>query len=757
MKNWKYLLFGLAFLLLAFFVISETEPSPPLLSITQTSGGNHTFLYEGIVKGVLAVQEIHTEKEYINGLSIRFATMGRVNTNTNTILVIDSNYNLLYQEKFSSSDVEDTKYHSFQFGESRKTGRGNKLYICLFSIDGDSANCLHVIFNPGTKKGRLYASLIRNDDVIRSIANRARLYPGAMMLRTYESGFSITSMIRISLYIIALLIAALIIFFKSFQNFLLRITIRPEILYVIIALIFGSLFVFTNPPFQAPDEGAHLTRSYELSKFEFSGKGKTIPQSVIELDSSFTHLHFNPDEKTSRKEIMDLLDDKLNPGIRAESDGPHYTVPFLPQLIGLFVGKVFNPSPLAAMYFGRIFNLIVCIIFIFLAIRITPFAKWLFFMLALMPKTLYLMSSLSYDAFLICDSFLLIALLMHDAFKAEKLGWRDLGLLFFLSVLLAMCKPPYFFIGFLFLIIPVRKIGTIKKYAAIFAILVVSMFWAQGAFSLVREMTGSAGSSKTEKVDEQEQKTKNTEKEPSKNSSDPGAGSMRNEVPRQQETKEVERSNEPKPEASQQTKTNQVISPPEQINFIRSNPLLFLKLLFLTNVDYMRANILNNFVGVMGWLDAFLPDIFINIYLFMLLAGSLLISDPLFSIDWKRKSLFFIIFLSGVLLIEVAMYIFVTYVGIDRLYGVQGRYLIPFAPLFFLVFYNNFLSEKLNFLLSPRRQSFKKAKPGQKTKIMAEIKEEQMFTRYMKVMITLVVVVTLARSVATILLRYYQW
>jgi len=760
MKNWRYLLFGLAFILLAFLVIRETEPSPPLLSITQTTGGNQPFLCEGIVKGIMIVQEIHTESDYINGLSIRFATMAKVNTNTNTILVLDSNYNVLHQDKFSSKDVEDTKYHSFQFRASRKTGPGNKLYICLFSNDGDSANCLHVLFNPGSRKGSLYASIVRNDDFIRSIRNRVRLYHGDMMLRTYESGISITSLITGSLYVLAILIALLIIFFKPFQVLLTRVSIRPEILYLIIALIFGFLFVFLNPPFQAPDEGAHLTRMYELSEFQFSRDGKTVPESVVKLDSIFTRLHFNPDAKTGKKEILGMSGVELNPAARRKSGGPDYTVPFLPQLMGLAIGKIFNPAPLIGLYFGRAFNLLLCIIITFLAIRIIPFSKWLFFMLALMPKTLYMMSSLSYDAFLICDSFLLIALLLYYAFKAERLGWRDIAILFVLSVLLAMCKPPYFLIGFLFLIIPVRKIGSIKKYVVIYTVIILSMFLAAGPWSRAGELIKWGNEAKTGTHAEKGQKTKRIRTGRSRNPLVAEAEkSVKTENPRPQGNKGFDWVKESKTEARPSSNQQQrpAINPAKQVSYLKTHPVTFLKLLLVTNFDHMRANMLNNFVDSMGWLDTFLPDIFINIYLVMLMIAALCVSDPMFTIDWKRKLYFFIVFIAGVVMIELAMYIYSSLVGQDRLYGIQGRYFIPIAPLFLLLFYNTYIAGKLNFILSPRRQSYNKAKPGQKAKILAEINTEQIFTKYMQLLIAVVVIVTLARSIGAILFRYYQW
>jgi hypothetical protein len=103
------------------------------------------------------------------------------------------------------------------------------------------------------------------------------------------------------------------------------------------------------------------------------------------------------------------------------------------------------------------------------------------------------------------------------------------------------------------------------------------------------------------------------------------------------------------------------------------------------------------------------------------------------------------------------MYIFSSFVASERLFGIQGRYFIPLATLFLLIFYNNSISEKLNYIFSPRRQSYVKAKPNLKSKILLEIKSEQMFTKYLQVFIVGFTVVILIRGIASILLRYYQW
>jgi len=536
-----------------------------------------------------------------------------------------------------------------------------------------------------------------------------------------------------------------------------KVKMNPEYIFPAVALIFGFLYVFLNPPFQVPDEGSHYCRSYELTDFQISNKGKTIPSSIGKLDSTLTRLHFNPEEKTSKKEILELAQVRLEPEKRRPSSGPDYIVPYIPQVLGFAVGRIFRANPLYLLYIGRIFNLLFSIVVIFYAIKIIPFSKWIFFLLALMPKTVYIMASLSYDAFVISSSFLLIALYLFYAFKHGKvLAWKDIGLLFFLSMLLALCKPPYFIIGFLFLIIPIRKIGSSLKYFLVFSVFLVSILLAQGLWSLVRGLIKSAEVVKSEQITADKLNTKDTISVSGHSQTViPG---KTDQTPSRENSASVGSTNKDNQQGKQiQNPKRFTINPGKQLNYIRAHQWEFFQLLIVTNIDHMRANMLDNFVGTMGWLDTFLPDTLINMYLILLLVAALCISDGAVNFDWKRKAFFLALFVSAILAIEIAMYIFSSYVGQPRLFGVQGRYFIPLAPLFLLIFCNNFIPEKLNYIFSPSRKSYLKAKPKLKPAILLKIQHEQIFTKYLQVFIIGFTILTLMRGIVSILLRYYEF
>ena len=52
---------------------------------------------------------------------------------------------------------------------------------------------------------------------------------------------------------------------KRFDLNINKILEKPEIIFVILAFIFGCIFLFKTPPFEVPDEAHHLLRTCEIA------------------------------------------------------------------------------------------------------------------------------------------------------------------------------------------------------------------------------------------------------------------------------------------------------------------------------------------------------------------------------------------------------------------------------------------------------------------------------------------------------------
>jgi hypothetical protein len=167
--------------------------------------------------------------------------------------------------------------------------------------------------------------------------------------------------------------------------------------------------------------------------------------------------------------------------------------------------------------------------------------------------------------------------------------------------------------------------------------------------------------------------------------------------------------------------------------------------------------ILDSFVGLLGWIDVELPALLTNAYLLILLLAALALSGSDVKLGFTKKSLLAFLLVFAFIVVHTAMFIYATRPGRDQVFGVQGRYFIPVAPLFFMLFYNRYLGPKLNVLFSSRRKEYNNAKIKVKPVIFKEIVDsEQLFDKALYLFFTCFCTFTLVYSIYITLIRYYN-
>lgn len=257
--------------------------------------------------------------------------------------------------------------------------------------------------------------------------------------------------------------------------------VKPERLFVVLAVVFGILIIILSPPMSTPDDNTHFYNSYTISRGDIFPQtengipGKYMPQGVIDFvnntaflnaDSNYTYTDFYYDgamsvsEEEKQEVFKNYFASKANP--------IGYTVP----AIGMFAGNVllsaYNSEfvlPYNLMFFGKLFNLLFYIIVMFFALRITPCYKRTMFLLALMPMSLYQAASLSYDSLLISVCLLLFAYTMRIlADDSYQITWRDIIIISLISICLCAVKQAYAPLMLILLAIPRSRFGSLRRY-----------------------------------------------------------------------------------------------------------------------------------------------------------------------------------------------------------------------------------------------------------------------------------------------------
>jgi uncharacterized membrane protein len=679
MTNKNYLFAGILFFLLSTVIISITKTTPLLFPTQETDlrkGADYAHLYSGD----LFVQDIILKKDYIHGVSIVVGNYERINANQNVILLADTNSRILWSQRFHSSYIHKADFYNFNFGKSIYAGKGSKLYLCIYSINGNQDNDLFLARkNPSNMSG-LQIKHMGDADAATTLKGPGTAYEGSLGVKTFESDSDYAFQVKLLLIAICLLITVLIISFPVIRPRIVRLNIVPEMAFLALAFPIGFVFAFMTPPFQVPDEPVHFYRSYQVSELNLLKYQETIPASLKEFASVFDRMPFRPLEKTTKYEIRSASPANLEPHTRTQEVTTDYVLPFIPQAFGIAIGRLFHFSPFGLLYMARIMNLLVAIFLIFLSIRTTPVMKWVIYLLGIMPMTCFLLGSISYDAVTIGLSFLLFSVIMKLAFGGdEKIERRDLYLLFLLSFVIGLCKPPYFLIVLLFLVIPVKKFAAKKNYFLLFFGLIFSCILATQVWQVSRNIFKPAATAMAGNFQASHPATMQVAT----------TGLMRDTTGTSKITP---------------IKHPYKVNAPRQREYILRNLSTYTGILGIT-LATASDFYLESFVGSIGWIDKPYPHLLSGLYLLLLVITAITGSFPQPVISWKNKMLALLILFMGVIGIETAMYISSCSVGDPIINGVQGRYFIPLAPLFFMLLLNTVTGRTLSFIPAPKKKA----------------------------------------------------
>jgi uncharacterized membrane protein len=672
----KYLVTGMMFFILALLIITFSGIRP-LLFPAQEDQAPGQYTSGQIMNIYLLKQPFFLKKDWLTGVEVLLSNPSRIRDLDNMLLILDENNRIIYNHRFSSNDIYHPVYYPFRLNKSVKVGKGHQCSLVIYSINGDPHSSIGVGLAPLKQFNPLTAIPLQNNDVINSLNIPGQTIDKSICFRTFETNSGFFSGIQVLLYLLTILVTLAIIFFDNVKAWLFRVTISPERVYLPIALVSGLSLVFIVPPFQVPDEYRYFYRSYEVSEFNIFQSDRSIPKSLTTLYSKFARMDYRPYEKTSPREIRSMSAIKLHPEERESIEVTDLVLPFIPQATGMFIGKICGLAPIWLFYLGRIASLIVAVFLVFLSIRTTPVLKLIFLLLGLMPMTVYLFSSFSYDVLTISLSFLLIAKSFNLAFSSyEKIKGKDIIIFFLIAFMLALCKPPYYILASLFLLIPVRIIGSLKRYLILIFALVILVFAGSNSKTVQHFIQSSRETAVSNNVSSSTPATPN------------GLTDMT-----------------PQPENFDQPKLRSSVDPEKQKQFILENPLNYGQILFSAVFIYWRSFYLETFIGNLGWLDLPLPSWLIYSYLLVLVLVALGISTGGLEITPRQRFTGLGVFFGSIILLETAVYILWTPVGFSNIEGAQGRYFIPLAPLFFLGLIN---SRGYKWLLNLKLSSVKK-------------------------------------------------
>jgi uncharacterized membrane protein len=236
----------------------------------------------------------------------------------------------------------------------------------------------------------------------------------------------------------------------------------PARFFAAASLVFGALMIALTPPFQTPDEPAHLFRAWSISEGTlFARGGARVPRSLVDAAAAglarpvFARTPLRAGDRVFVATVADSWRRPL--GYTAPSYTPLGYAASAPAIL---LGRALAFSPVALVYLGRLANLIASTLILAVAIRRAPFGRWALALLALTPMAVFMRASLSTDALTIaCAVALVVEILRAEASSSIVLSFA-----------VAAIKPGY-------AILPLLALGVprLRARRAVLALIVAAM------------------------------------------------------------------------------------------------------------------------------------------------------------------------------------------------------------------------------------------------------------------------------------------
>ena len=293
------------------------------------------------------------------------------------------------------------------------------------------------------------------------------------------------SFIRIIIYFTVFASIYLLVLLAKHLRKKEEIKIKKEYAFIVLGSVIGIVMCFTNVILSKYDEHAHFWRAYEISDGTvFSGHSEGLPSSIFDVVINEDGV-YEIEQRASYANQKEGLKIELNPEELTSrlvgASGGASPISYIPQTIGVTIGRLLKLNPLMIATAGRITNLISYLVLMFLAIKILPKEKWknMAMIIGLLPMSMNLAASLSPDAIVISTLVLAVSYIMKLKFGKNIVRVRDVIILATLFTVAVMCKMVYFPLILMVLLIPEKLFKNKKKkilYTGIIALAVATVW-----------------------------------------------------------------------------------------------------------------------------------------------------------------------------------------------------------------------------------------------------------------------------------------
>lgn len=405
---------------------------------------------------------------------------------------------------------------------------------------------------------------------------------------------------------------------------------RPERFFLVVILLIGTMFVKVSPPILGIswDDETHYARVVNLANFLNGVTRESDNKLRRELEPNvYGHLYYDRDSQKAYVEELNRLYEEGQYGPGSYGFSGIWSVAYVHSAIGIILGRGLGLSYVHIFQLGKFFNLLLYALLFYFAIKRVRYGKVLIGCIGLIPTTVFMAGSYSYDGWVIGltvlgYAYFLEALQNPDRVLAGKDIWIMTGSVF----LGCLAKAIYFPLLFPFLFMPKEKFADSKQRKKFYRLVIVAMILLVASFILPMVISG------------------------------PGTGDIRG---------------------------GSDVNSTEQIGFILGNPIAYAQILFNFLRDYLA---IENSVGYLQFYAYMGNGAYFGICIVTLFVLAFVDKGEQTVKVVKIRCATALSLLAIVVLVPTALYISYTAVASETIAGCQYRYLTPILlpALYFL-------------------------------------------------------------------------
>ncbi len=239
--------------------------------------------------------------------------------------------------------------------------------------------------------------------------------------------------------------------------------------FLVSAAVMGVFCIIMFAPFTVPDEPSHIASAYRISNFmtfDFGESGKMlIRRADIDAYNNYASTGLTKSYYGVLKNCSEFFCSDSELVTHREILNGGAPIGYIFSALGITAARLLNLGTLPLFYMGRLFNYAAYVAMIYFAIKKIPVGKIAIFTVALLPMSLQLAISYSYDPIVLAFALLFVSQIVYLIYKADGITKKDVVTAAVFAALLAPSKLVYTPLILLAVLIPQRNFKS-KRGAA---------------------------------------------------------------------------------------------------------------------------------------------------------------------------------------------------------------------------------------------------------------------------------------------------